>query len=136
VPRCRTNRSTDQRGQAEFNKSKNFLPLQELTGIAYAEEAGIHYRSLLYWRGAVPSREGQAAISEEVIEAEEARGFRERGCFRRKMAYYRDGLVLGSSEFVAEMLEIARESGFYGRRKHPVRNRGPQCCMRAYLTKS
>jgi hypothetical protein len=119
-----------------IGKAKNFVPLQELTGIADAEEARIHYRSLLYWRGAVPGREGQAAIPEEVINAEEARGFMARGCFRRRIAYYRDGLVLGSSEFVAGMLEIARESGFYVRRKHPVTNRGPECCMRAYLTKS
>ncbi len=117
-----------------IGKAKKFVSLERLTGIGDAEEAGTHYRSLLYWRGAVPTREGQAAIPEEIIEEEEARGFRERGCFRRRLAYYRDGLVVGSSEFVADMLGVARESGFYRRRKHPIRNRGPECCMRAYLT--
>ena len=37
---------------------------------------------------------------------------------------------------VAEMLSAARESGFYKRRKNPIRSKtnGPECYMRAYLT--
>lgn len=117
-----------------IKKADDFTPLTELTGITDAEEAGRHYRSLLYWRGAIRSREKQAVIPESIVRAEEARGFRERGCFRRRLAYYRDGLAVGCSDFVAEMLIRAREAGIYRRRKHPVRNRGPECCMRAYLT--
>jgi hypothetical protein len=114
-------------------KAEGFMPLSELVGIDDEEEARRHYRSLLYWRGAVRSREKQAVIPEEIVRAEEARGFAQRGCFRRRLAYYRDGLAVGCGEFVAEMLERARESGIYRRRRHPVRNRGPECCMRAYV---
>jgi REP-associated tyrosine transposase len=119
-----------------IKKASSFMSLEELTGIADVTEAGIHYRSLLYWRGAVPTREKQAAIPEEIVAAEEARDFKAHGCFLRKVAYYRDGLVLGSSEYIAGMLDAARESGLYKRRKNPIKSKhgGPECYMRAYLT--
>ncbi len=116
-------------------KADDFINLGELTGIPDRAEARIHYRSMLYWRGAVSGDEKQATIPEAIVRAEEARGFKERGCFRRRLAYYRDGLAIGCSEFVAEMLAKARQSGIYRRRRHPVTDRGPECCMRAYSAK-
>jgi hypothetical protein len=131
-------RPEDYRHSSSFlrsaGKAEDFMPLTELTEMSDPEEAGRYYRSLLYWRGAVKSREKDATIPEAIVREEEARGFTERGCFRRRVVYYRDGLAVGCAEFVAEMLERARESGIYRRRRHPVRGRGPECCMRAYLT--
>ena len=113
-------------------KAEWLMDLSQLTGIAEAEEAKRYYRSMLYWCGAVKTREKKGVIPEEIVRAEEARGFAERGCFRRRIGYYRDGLAVGCSEFVIKMLARARDAGIFRRRKHPLRGRGPECCLRAY----
>jgi hypothetical protein len=117
-------RPEEHRGSSEhlrsIGRAGQLVPLTELTGESDARQARRDYRALLYWRGAVPTREGQAAIPERIIRAEEARGFRERGAFLRRIAYYREGLAVGSAEFAAECLEVARDLGKYVRRSRPI----------------
>jgi hypothetical protein len=121
-------RPEEYRGSSEglrsIGRGRWLMPLKEILGGGEARGARREYRSLLYWRGAVPTREGQAAIPEGVIRAEEARGFAERGAFLRRIDYYREGLALGGAEFVAECVEIARRLGRYRRRSRPIAQEG------------
>ena len=96
------------------------LPLEQLLGAPSRDLALEEHRQLLYHRGAVPTRPGQAAIPVQVLEREVARGFGERGVFRRRLRYFVDGLVVGSEAFVREQLERLRAAGRYRRRRHPV----------------
>ncbi|RMD66963.1 hypothetical protein D6833_00835 [Candidatus Parcubacteria bacterium] len=104
----------------ELGEDRWMVPLQEIVGIGRRSRALVEYRSLLYYRGAVPSKPGQAAIPKRVLLAEEARGFRTSGVFRRRLRYFVDGLVVGSEEFVRSELERLRNQGVYQRRKHPI----------------
>jgi len=72
----------------------------------------------------VPTREGQAAISQQVLEAEKARGFSTRGAYRKRLAYWVDGLAVGSEAFIREQLAQMREEGRYLRRRHPISQLG------------
>ena len=83
-------------------------------------EALTEFRELLYYRGAVPTKEGQAAISQEVLEQEIARGFETRGVYLRRLGYFVDGLAIGSEEFIRGHLVRFREEGRYLRRKNPI----------------
>ena len=78
------------------------------------------YRSLVYYRGAVPTKPGQVAISQRIIQEEEARGFKVSGIYSKRLRYFVDGLVIGSEAFVRQHINKLRESGQYLRRKHPI----------------
>jgi hypothetical protein len=81
----------------------------------------MEFRERLYYRGAVPTKEtGQAAISQEVLDAEIARGFKSRGMFRKRLGYFVDGLAIGSEEFIRGQISKMREEGRYLRRKNPI----------------
>jgi hypothetical protein len=77
------------------------------------------YRGMLYYRGAVATREGQASIPSEVLHAEEQRGFESSGAYLTRKRFFVDGVVLGNREGVREHLNLLREQGAYLRRKHP-----------------
>jgi len=100
------------------------VPLGDLVGQQSRAKALAAFRSLLYHRGAVPTREGQASISEEVLEAEAARGFKARGMFLKRLGHFVDGLAVGTEEFIREQLAVLREEGRYLRRKHPIPHLG------------
>ena len=78
------------------------------------------YRGLLYYRGGVPTKEGQASISEEIIREEEERGFVSSGMYRKRLRYFVDGVILGSEGFIRQQLQQMRETGHYLRRKNPT----------------
>ncbi len=100
------------------------VPVERLVGRRDHEAAMRELRQLLYHRGAVPTKEGQAAISREVLEREVARGFRSRGMYRKRLGYWVDGLAVGSEGFIREQLAELRERGFYRRRKNPIEQLG------------
>ena len=75
---------------------------------------------MLYYRGSVPTKEGQAAISAETLEREIARGFKVRGMFRKRLGYFVDGIAIGSEEFIRAEIRRMREEGRYKRRKNPI----------------
>ncbi len=84
------------------------------------KRALVEYRSLLYYRGGVPTKVGQAAIPQRVIKEEAARGFEVSGVYRKRMRYFVDGLVIGSEAFIREHIGVLRDKGEYLRRKHPI----------------
>jgi len=99
------------------------MPLKELLPDAQLTGEALHARlkELCYYRGAVITRSGQRPISDEVIKAEKARGFKKRGVFRKKWRCFTDGLVLGSELYVRNQLLKLRMAGRYVRRKNPVK---------------
>lgn len=94
--------------------------LSDLLEAKDEKEALRLYRAKLYNRGAIPSKEGQGSIPEEVLAGEEARGFETSGLFAKRTRHFTRGLVLGSKEAIQEWLERLRESGRYTRRKNPI----------------
>ncbi len=99
-------------------------PIERLMNRLGRREALVEFRQLLYHRGAVPTKGGQARISAEVLEREHARGFRARGVFRRRLGYFVDGLAIGTEVFIREQLAAMREAGVYGPEREPVRQLG------------
>lgn len=80
------------------------------------------YRSLLYARGSIATKENTGEISSKVFDAELAQNFQlgvsdeKRDHFR----FYVDGLVIGAKEKVVEWINRLRADGVYLRRKNPV----------------
>ena len=77
-------------------------------------------RQRLYYRGSVPTKEGQAAVSAKVLEAEIARGFKIRGMYLKRLGYWVDGIAVGTEGFVRAEISRMREDGSYKRRKNPI----------------
>jgi len=84
------------------------------------EEVYALYRYRLYHRGAVPTREGQARISPEILERETQRGFQRSGQYRDRLRFFTDGLAVGGRERVASLLDQFRQRKDYQRRRNPV----------------
>jgi hypothetical protein len=55
-----------------------------------------------------------------VIEAEEARGFKTRGVYRKRLGHFVDGVAIGTEEFIRSRLVVMRETGIFQRRKNPI----------------
>ncbi len=104
----------------EVGRDGWLAPLETFLDSAVAEKALVEYRERLYYRGAVPTKEGQQAISPEVLEREVARGFEVRGLYRKRLRYFVDGLAIGTESFIRDQLTVLRESGQYVRRRHPI----------------
>lgn len=104
----------------EIGKDKWMLPLGELTGYKQRKAALRDYKARLYYRGNVPTKLGQADIPDRIVSEEEARGFKERGVFRKRLRHFADGVVLGSEAFVRKEIERLRDQGIYLRRKNPI----------------
>ena len=97
----------------DIRKDEWLVPLEELLCRPDKERAMVEFRQLLYHRGAVPTKEGQAAIPEEVLEQEAARGFKTSGLYRKRLGYFVDGLAVGTEEFIRGQLAMMREDGRY-----------------------
>ena len=95
------------------------MPLTELFDKT-PTRALTEYRSLVYYRGKVPAKEGQAAIPQRIIQEEAARGFEVSGVYRKRLRYFVDGLVVGSEAFIHRYLDIMRDHGHYPKRKNPI----------------
>jgi putative transposase len=104
----------------DIGKDKWMMPLPELLGQSNRAKAVRDYKAMLYYRGNVPTKEGQGAIPDHVVKAEEARGFKSEGVYRKRLRYFVDGVVIGSEGFVRREIERLRERGQYLRRKNPI----------------
>ncbi len=96
------------------------VPIERLMHRQGRSSAMVEFRQLLYHRGAVPTREGQARIPQKVLEQETARGFQARGAYRKRVAYWVNGVVVGTEGFIRQQLAALREGGIYRRRRHPI----------------
>ena len=104
----------------ELGEDGWLMPIEAVMNLGSRRQALREYRERLYYRGSVPTKEGQAAISPEVLKAEEARGFTSRGMYRKRLRYWVDGLAVGSEAFILEQLGKLREARYYRRRKNPI----------------
>ena len=98
----------------------DLIALEELFPSEPGTDVYSSYRARLYYRGAVPTRENQAAIPLWILDQEERRGFNRAGAFRRRLRFLTDGLAVGPAEKVAQLLEAYRKQGRYRRRRHPI----------------
>ncbi len=96
------------------------MSLSEILDQPNEEKALIEFRERLYHRGRVPTKQGQASISQEVLDQEAARGFAKRGVYRKRLAYFVDGLAVGTGQFLRGQIARMRENGQYLRRKNPI----------------
>ena len=101
-------------------KDQNLIPLEELFPADPGSDVYGSYRERLYYRGAVPTRDNQAAIPRWILHQEQRRGFTRAGAFRRRLRFLTDGLAVGPAEKVAQLLERYRQQGRYRRRRHPI----------------
>ena len=104
----------------EIGEDAWLSPLTSFIDGAGKKRALTEFRERLYYRGSVPTRPGQAAISQAVLEAEVARGFATGGVYRKRLGYFVDGLAIGTEEFIRAQLERLREEGQYLRRRNPI----------------
>lgn len=104
----------------ELGKDSWLAPLNQFIAQSTQKKALREYRELLYYRGAVPTKPGQAAISQKALEHEIARGFETSGYYRKRLGYFVDGLAIGTESFIRDQLARMREEGRYLRRKHPI----------------
>ena len=103
-----------------LGKDQDLIPLEELFLSDPETDVYRSYRARLYYRGAVPTRENQAAIPRWILHQEQQRGFTRAGAFRRRLRFLTDGLAVGPAEKVAQLLETYRQQGRYRRRRHPI----------------
>jgi putative transposase len=104
----------------ELKDDKWMAPIIEIANRPRRADALRDYKSCIYYRGSVPTRETQAAISKRLLAEEELRGFAVEGLFGKRIRHFTDGVVIGSEEFVKNKLTKLREAGQYLRRKNPV----------------
>jgi REP element-mobilizing transposase RayT len=105
------------------NSDKWLMPLTLLSDQGEKRRDALKiYRMRLYYRGNIPTKEGQVKISEEIMESEHARGFESSGMYRKQLRYFVDGIALGSESFIRQQLVRMRETEQYIRRKNPVRH--------------
>jgi len=95
----------------EIGKDKWMMPLAAIVGRPGRTQAVRDYKAMLYYRGNVPTKEGQAAIPDHIIKAEETRGFKGRGIYRKRLRHFVDGVVVGSEGFVRREIERLESRG-------------------------
>jgi len=105
----------------QMQKGRWLIPFRQILGDGGGALTIKEYRCLLYHRGAVPTKEGQQSIPESILQAEEARGFKVSGVFKKRLRHFADGMVLGSEGFVNEQLSKLKKAGHYLRRKNTVK---------------
>lgn len=95
-------------------------PIRDFLDQPTDKKALQEYREYVYYRGNVPTKPGQRALSQEVLDKEIARGFVARGIYRKRLGYFVDGLAIGTEVFIRDQLARLREEGRYHRRKSPI----------------
>lgn len=108
----------------ELGKDSWLAPLGDFLDRVSGKKALVEFRERLYYRGNVPTKPGQAAISQRVLDEEIARGFDTRGMYRKRLGYFVDGLAIGSERFIRDQIARMRDEGRYLRRRHPISQLG------------
>ena len=103
-------------------RSRELVTLEELVGVEGRRAAMREYMNVLYCRGSIPTREGQARIPERVLDRERSRGFRQPGMFLKRLSYFAGGVVVGTEVLVRQHLERLRRKGRYAQRRNPIRH--------------
>ncbi len=111
------------------------MPLDEALPGMDPETVKRDYRARLYHRGAVATEKGQGIIPPEIVEDEERRGFKTRGVYLERFKYFTRGLVLGSSEAVAEWITALQKEGRLPQRRRPV-HQGPGNSGRSFTLRA
>ena len=106
----------------EIGEDGWLLPLEEVCVASSAKEALVEYRERVYYRGSVPTKEGQVAVLPGILDDEIERGFTTSGIFRKRLGYFVEGLMIAGEERIRDQLEHLRASGQYLRRRHPIRH--------------
>ena len=110
----------------EIGKAGWLKALREIVG-GPAKTANAHYKGHLYYRGEIRTKEKQAVIPSSVVRAEEARGFKRQGAYRKRLRYFTDGVVLGAEDLVLKHLNKLRQRRRYKRRVNPIPQESGQC---------
>jgi REP element-mobilizing transposase RayT len=108
----------------EIGRDSWLVPLKTFLDQPSRKKVLVEFRERLYYRGNVPTKEGQAAISQKVLDREIARGFEVRGLYLKRLGYFVDGLAIGTEQFIRDQLVVMREEGRYLRRKNPISQLG------------
>ncbi|MCP4197221.1 MAG: hypothetical protein GY762_08725, partial [Proteobacteria bacterium] len=69
----------------EIGQDHWLMPLRELMGKRSHKRALQDYRERIYYRGNVPNKPGQQAISDRILADEKARGFEVSGVYRKRL---------------------------------------------------
>jgi len=104
----------------DIGEDKWLFPLSKVIGGCDDAKALIEYKSLLYYRGNIKTKENQSTISNELLEKEKARGFKSKGVYAKRARYFTDGVIIGGDELVRNYIDKLKEKGFYLRRKNPI----------------
>ena len=96
------------------------IPLEELFPAENRQDAFTFYRTLLYHRGAVTTKDEQAVIPDPIVRKEQQREFALPGLFRRRPRFFTDGIAIGHRQQVSALLKDYRNNGLYQRRKNPI----------------
>jgi len=94
--------------------------LQTIEEEATPQNARASHRAALYYRGAIPTKEGQGVISETILLDAEKREFGDQGLMTKRIKRFSRGLVIGSELVVADWLDRYLKNGFYRRRTKPL----------------
>jgi putative transposase len=108
----------------ELGKDQWLMPLTRLLEPRTPAGALAEYRERLYYRGSVPTKAGQSSIPQKVLDQEIARGFTTGGLYRKRLAYFVDGLAIGTEGFIRGEVARFREEGRYLRRTNPISQLG------------
>ena len=104
----------------EINRHKDFVLLKKVLNEKSEKGAYICYKSQVYFRGAVKTKEYQKEIPEKVLQEQLDNDFKPKGVLRKKLRFFTDGLIIGSKEKVLDWLDECRSNQIYQRRKNPI----------------
>ncbi len=63
------------------------------------------YRTMLYYRGSIPTKKGQAKISKTLLDQELNRGFTKPGTYRNRLRYFIDGIFIGRQSKINKLIK-------------------------------
>jgi len=82
------------------------MPINDIDdNIDNSPEKLLHdYRSMLYYRGSIPTKKGQTKISKELLNQELNRGFKKPGKYLKKLRYFIDGILIGDQKNIEKIM--------------------------------
>jgi REP element-mobilizing transposase RayT len=111
----------------DIGKDDCLLSLSNIFGVEDKKTNLKEYKAMIYYRGAIKTKERQASIPKNVVDAEEKRGFKSRGVFAKRIRYFVDGIAIGTSEEIEKHIAKLREANKYQKRKNPICQKEYNC---------